>query len=140
MTVSFQPPRSTPDIIFVDVDFKGVSPHDNDVVVIFVEMMGFNIQHILVDQDSSANVMYWDAFIGLKVPKDLLSPYLGALVRFVMEEIEVQGYAGLEITFGNEGVKTLTIQYLIVNESPSYNVFLGRPLLNKLEAIVRRRI
>ena len=65
------------------------------LTLVCLEMMGFNIQHILVDQDSSANVMYWDAFIGLKVPKDLLSLYLGALVRFVMEEIEVQGYAGL---------------------------------------------
>jgi len=33
--------------------------------------------------------MYSDAFVGLNIPKDLMRPYLGVLVGFVGEEIEV---------------------------------------------------
>lgn len=38
------------------------------------------------------NMMYWDAFIGLKVPKDSMLPRPKVLVGFAEAEAEVRGY------------------------------------------------
>lgn len=54
--------------------------------------MGFNVQFILVDKENSMNMMYWDAFIGLKVPKDPMLPRPKVLVGFAEAEAEVRGY------------------------------------------------
>jgi len=71
--------------------------------------MGFNVQCILVNHGSLAEGMYWKAFVGLKVPKDLMRSCAGVLVNFAGSKIEIRGYADLETTFGNKEAKTLTI-------------------------------
>lgn len=58
MTMEIQPPRPSPYITFTNANFKGVSPHDNDLIVISVVLMRFNIQHILFDGGSLTDVMY----------------------------------------------------------------------------------
>lgn len=62
-----------------------IHPYEDDLVVISVVLMAFNVKHILVGRGSSMNVLYWDTFIGLNIPKNLLQPYHGALVGFARE-------------------------------------------------------
>ena len=46
------------DLIFTKVDLEDVVPHDNDPVVILVVTAGRKVHRVLVDQGSSANVMF----------------------------------------------------------------------------------
>ena len=50
------------DIVFSEQDVKGIrQPHD-DPLVIMLTNKGFNTQRVLVDNESSENVMYMTAF------------------------------------------------------------------------------
>ena len=50
-------------------------PHDNDPVVISVVTAGRKVHRVLVDQGSSANVMFLSTFNKLRLSPDLLRPY-----------------------------------------------------------------
>nr|KYP44235.1 hypothetical protein KK1_034300 [Cajanus cajan] len=99
--------------------------------------MDYNVKRVLADQGSSADILFWEAFVGMKIPNDRLIPYVGTLVGFAGDQVMARGYADLETTFGQGSqMKTVTIRYLVVNAQSSYNILIGRPTLNKLGAVV----
>jgi hypothetical protein len=53
-----------------------------------------------MDTGSSADIMYWDAFAGMKLTTEQLHPYSGTLVGFSSEQVEVCRYVTLLTTFG----------------------------------------
>jgi len=50
------------DLVFTRADLRDVVPHDNDPVVISVVTAGRKVHKVLVDQGSSADVMFWSTF------------------------------------------------------------------------------
>lgn len=82
--------------------------------------------------------MYWDAFVGLKVLRDLMGPHPRVLVGFMGAKTKVQGYVDLEITFGDQRAKSFMIRYMVVNAPLTNNILIGRLSLNKLGAIMSR--
>ena len=137
MTEMIRCETSTPKLIFSEEDLEDVSPHEDDPVVLSVIMMGRNVHRVLIDQGSSADVMFWDTFVGIQVPRDQLRPYDGILVGFSGEQVEVRGHVDLRTTFSDKNAaKTITIRYIVVNAPSAYNLLLGRPSLNKLRAVV----
>nr|KYP70671.1 hypothetical protein KK1_009899 [Cajanus cajan] len=107
-------------ITFSDADFEGVSPHEDDPIVISAIVMGYNVKRVLVDQGSSTDIMFWEAFIGMRIPTDRLMPYAGTLVGFAGDQVTARGYADLETTFGQgDHMKTIIVRYLVVNAQSS---------------------
>ena len=54
--------------------------------------------------------------------------------------MEVRGYLKLRTTFTDgEASRTESIRYLVVNASSAYNILLGRPTLNRLNAVSSTR-
>ncbi|XP_027902747.1 uncharacterized protein LOC114162932 [Vigna unguiculata] len=136
-TAKIDRPKKVPAIIFSSDDLKGVIPHEDDPIVLSMIMMGSNVHRVLVDQGSSADVMFWNTFIGLQIPMDQLKPFDGVLVGFSGDQVEVKGYVDLRTTFRDkEDAKTIFIRYIGFNAPSSYNLLLGRPSLNKLGAVV----
>jgi len=137
MATTSRPPLPIADLIFTKKDLEDVVPHEDDPVVLFVILMGRNVHKILIDQGSSADVMFWEAFVSLQIPRDQLLPFDGVLVGFSGEQVEVRGYVNLRTTFSDEhAAKTIIIKYIVVNAPSSYNMLLGRPSLNMLGAVV----
>jgi len=62
---------------FTREDLKDVFPHDNDLVVILIVMKSRRIHRVLVDQGSSRNVLFWNAFVAMGGSVDELEPYKG---------------------------------------------------------------
>ena len=60
MAVEVQEVDQTPDVdlVFTKVDCQNVIPHDNDPVVISLVTIGRRVHHVLIDQGSSADVMF----------------------------------------------------------------------------------
>ena len=56
-------------LVFTRADLRDVVPHDNDPVVISVVTAGRKVHRVLVDQGSSANVMFWSTFNKLQLPQ-----------------------------------------------------------------------
>ena len=128
------------DITFTKADLRDVVPHDNDPIVISLVTAGRKVHRVLMDQGSSADVMFWPTFNKLQLSLDHLRPYAGCLYGFAGDQVEVRGYIELRTTFTDGTVaRTKKIKYLVVNAPSAYNILLGRPTLNRLGAIPSTR-
>ncbi|XP_068504264.1 uncharacterized protein [Phaseolus vulgaris] len=128
------------DLVFTKADLRDVVPHDNDPVVISIVTAGRKVQRVLVDQGSSADVMFWMTFNKLQLSPDQLRPYTGCLYGFAGDQVEVRGHLELRTPF-TDGVasRTENIRYLVINAPSAYNILLGRPTLNRLRAVASTR-
>ena len=128
------------DLSFTKADLHDVVPHDNDPVVISVVTVGRKAHRVLVDQGSSADVMFWSTYNKLRLSPDLLRPYTGCLYGFAGDQVEVRGYLELRTTFTDGTTsRTENIRYLVVNANSAYNILLGRPTLNRLREVSSTR-
>ncbi|KAJ1380867.1 hypothetical protein SESBI_45675 [Sesbania bispinosa] len=80
-----------PMISFPQRDFEGIQAHQDDPMVIEVNIAKYKVQRVLVDQGSSADILYWEAFKKLQIPSKWLLPFSGSLVGFAGESVEKGG-------------------------------------------------
>jgi hypothetical protein len=113
-----------------------VVPHDNDPLVIQVQILNCDVKRVLIDSGNSADIMYWDTFKAMQLAGEQLQPYHGTLVGFAVEQAEVMRHITLLTTFGDkENAKTIKVRYLVViTLCASYNIIIGRPAFNALGA------
>jgi len=78
-----------PDLYFMKADLVGVVPHDNDLVVISIIMVGRKVHQALIDQGSSTDVLFWSTFINVRLSLDQMRPHEGCLVGFAGDQMEV---------------------------------------------------
>jgi len=71
-----------PDLYFTKADLVGVVPHDNNLVVIFVVMVGRKVHQSLIDQWSLVDVLLWSTFVNLRLSPDQMRLHDGCLVDF----------------------------------------------------------
>ncbi|XP_057432518.1 uncharacterized protein LOC130725292 [Lotus japonicus] len=103
-----------PDIVISSADFQGIKTNRDDHVVIMVRINSFNVRRVLLDQGSSADIIYGDAFEQLGLTDRDLMPYTGTLVGFSGERVWVRGYLDLDTIFGiDENAKLLRVRYLV---------------------------
>ena len=88
-------------VTFSKKDAAGVLAHDNDPMVIKVQIRDWSIKRVLIDPGSSADVLYWDAFRGMELDTTELLPFKGTLVGFSGEQVQVLGHLALPTTFRN---------------------------------------
>ena len=74
-----------PVISFSDRDFKGIDQNLDDPMVISIMAANYIIKKVLVDQGSSADILYLSTLKRLKIPKDELKPFHRSLVDFSRE-------------------------------------------------------
>ena len=72
MVVEVQQVDQTPDVdlVFTKANLQDVIPHDNDPIVISLVTTGRKVHRVLVDQGSSADVMFLTTFNQLQLSKD----------------------------------------------------------------------
>ena len=51
-----------PPITFLDSDFQGTDPNQDDHMVITMEVENFAVKKVLIDQGSSVDILYWKTF------------------------------------------------------------------------------
>ncbi|GAV62532.1 hypothetical protein CFOL_v3_06055, partial [Cephalotus follicularis] len=122
-------------ISFSEADYEGVRlPHDDPVVVtLLVEL--FTMKRILIDNGSSADILYKHAFDQLRIPVDQLKPVKTPLVGFAGETIHPLGSINLSVVAGTAPRQTqVEMTFLVVDTPSPYNAIIGRPGLNLLEA------
>ncbi|GAV81854.1 hypothetical protein CFOL_v3_25307, partial [Cephalotus follicularis] len=122
-------------ISFSEADYEGVRlPHDDPVVVtLLVEL--FTMKRILIDNGSSADILYKHAFDQLRIPADQLKPVKTPLVGFTGETIHPLGSINLFVVAGTAPRQTqVKMTFLVVDTPSPYNAIVGRPGLNLLEA------
>ncbi|GFZ17391.1 hypothetical protein Acr_26g0006610 [Actinidia rufa] len=125
-----------PPITFNNDDLKGLHlPHD-DALVVSAVIANFNVQRILIDNGSSADILFISAFEKMKIGLDKLHPFHTPLIGFGGNTMHPLGWINLPITLGTEPHQTTVWQDFIVVDCPSpYNAILGRPTLGGIKAI-----
>ena len=83
------------DIVFFEQDVKGIRQPHNDPLVIMLTIKGFNTQRVLVDNGSSANVMYMMDFQQMKLDPKRLKPFGSPLVSFSRDCVYPRGIISL---------------------------------------------
>ena len=122
-------------VTFSKKDAAGVLPHENDPMVIKVQIRDWSVKRVLIDPGSSADILYWAAFRGMGLDLAELLPFKGSLVGFSREHVQVLGHLAFPTTFGStDNARTVRVRYLIINAASPYNIIVGRPSLNALEA------
>jgi len=81
------PPKPT--FYFMSSDLEDMAPHEDDPVEISILTVGRKVHKVLIDQGSSADVMFWGKFTSLQLSPDQLRPYNGCLVGFVGDQVEI---------------------------------------------------
>ncbi|RDX96071.1 hypothetical protein CR513_21320, partial [Mucuna pruriens] len=107
----------------------------DEPMVISVVAKQYKIESVLIDQGSSANILYWTTAQKLGVRN--LIRCEGVLYGFAGERVPIRGTVEIETTFGDRnGIRTIPVIYTVVDIEASYNIIMGRPTLNKLEVVV----
>nr|KYP41436.1 hypothetical protein KK1_037196 [Cajanus cajan] len=116
----------------------GIDPEPDDPMVISIEIHNCIVKKTLIDQGSSADILYWNTFKQLGISEKELIPYDDPLVGFSGERVSTKGYINLftRFCFDEQESREIQVKYIVVHASTSYNILLGRPSLNMLGAIV----
>ena len=117
---------------FSDEDKIGtIQPHD-DALVIILRIRGYDVKRVMVDQGSTAEIMYHDLFKGLNLRAEDLTPYNFLLVSFVGKVIIQRGQIRLPVQTGSEMVE---VDFIIVDAYSPYTAIVARPWLHTLGAV-----
>ena len=120
---------------FNEADVRGVKQPHNDPSIIMLNIEGFNTKRILVDNGSSADIIYLPAFQQLKLDLKRLCPFDSPLISFNGDRVYPKGIVTLTTTVETYRRQlTHQLDFLVVDCPSSYNVIIGRTTLNKWKA------
>uniref|UniRef100_A0A2N9IPA1 Uncharacterized protein n=1 Tax=Fagus sylvatica TaxID=28930 RepID=A0A2N9IPA1_FAGSY len=96
----------------------------------------FLTRRVLIDNGSSADIIYLPAYQQMKIDKEQLKPIDIPLVGFTGDKVKPLGVVSLIIEAGTYPKQVRTsVEFLVVDCPSAYNVIIGRPTLNKLRAV-----
>ncbi|XP_042481871.1 uncharacterized protein LOC122062349 [Macadamia integrifolia] len=124
-------------ITFNDEDARGIQfPHD-DAMVINLRIEAFKVERVLVDNGSSTDIMFWEAFQRIEIEEKYLKPVTTPLYNFSGSPVHRKGMIKFQICASSgELQRSVTTNFLVVDIPLAYIVILGRPSLNNLKAVV----
>ncbi|XP_058189370.1 uncharacterized protein LOC131306956 [Rhododendron vialii] len=109
-------------ITFTQRDLEHVQTPHSDALVITVQIGVHDVKRVLIDQGSSAEVMYYDLFKKLDLPKSALQPAEVSLIGFNGAPVWPLGRIFLPVIVGS---KTLSVEFIVINVPSPYNAILG---------------
>ncbi|XP_050256398.1 uncharacterized protein LOC126701956 [Quercus robur] len=135
-SVPMMPRIDNPVINFSEDDARRLHhPHD-DTLVVSLQIGDYNMHRVLVDNGSSADILYYPAFQQMRIDKERLSPTNSPLVGFGGTKVFLLDAITLAVTAGDYPQQiTKEITFLVVDYSSAYNAILGRPTLNSWKAV-----
>ena len=123
-------PRLDTTIKFSNSDLEGCQhPHDNPLVIRSV-VANKTIHRVLVDNGSSADIIFMMAIDKMGIEREKLEPVSTHLRGFSGEKVLPLGLIQLVLTLGDPLCQATTaVRFLIVDAPSAYNMLLGRPSL-----------
>ncbi|XP_021805812.1 uncharacterized protein LOC110749919 [Prunus avium] len=122
-------------ITFSEEEEEGIIYPHNDPMIIRAEIAEFDVCRILIDNGSSVNVIFADAFKELGIDDSQVNRQLSPLLSFSGDLVQPIGSVSLPISFGIAPRRTMVYdQFLVVDCPTAYNVIVGRTALTAIKA------
>ena len=116
---------------FSDEDKDGtIQPHD-DILVVTLRIVGYDVKKVMVDQGSGTEIMYLDLYKGLNLRPDLTA-YNSPLVSFDGKVVIPRGQIRLPVQVGSEMVE---VNFIMVDAYSPYTAIVVRPWLHALRVV-----
>ena len=94
------------------------------------------MHRVLVDNGSSADILYYSVFQQMRIDRERLTPTNAPLVGFEGTRVFPLGAITLAVRAGDYPRQiTREVTFLMVDCSSAYNVILGQPTLNSWKAV-----
>ncbi|XP_077251063.1 uncharacterized protein LOC143890320 [Tasmannia lanceolata] len=124
------------EISFSDANLDNlILPHD-DALVITMLVANWELKKILVDNESSADILYYHAFKQMMIGDDRLKPANSDLFGFSGEVVKVEGQIKLPVLVGEAPHQAFAmINFLVMRATSAYNAILGRPGQNLVHTV-----
>ena len=123
-------------ITFIDKDAKRVHHSHDDAIVITLLIADYTTRRVLVDNGSSADILYYPAFQQMRLGRDQLRPVNSPLVGFRGMKVQPAGTITLPVVVGAYPQQiTKEVNFLVIDCSSSYNAIIGRLTLNSWKVI-----
>lgn len=117
-------------------DYARVSLPHTDALVITLTIENHNIHQILVDNGSSADILYWSAFEYMDRGREKITPARFPLLGFIGEQGQPVGSIELLVTTCIlSRQRTLMVKFILVDRPLAYNAIIERATLNELKAV-----
>jgi hypothetical protein len=127
-------------ITFTEEDFKLKSAIHNDAMVILVNIAGWIIGKVLVDNGSSADILFLKTFEKMNLSEHMLHPPQYPLQGFKGKPIKPVEKMSLTISFGDlENARTENLTFDVVDIYHPYLAIFGRGIINKFDAVIRQQ-
>jgi hypothetical protein len=127
-------------ITFTEEDFKLKSTNHNDAIVIKVNIVGWVIGKILVDNGSSTDILFLKTFEKMNLIQHMLHPPEYPLQGFGGKPIKPVGKVSLPVFFRDlDNARTETLTFDVVDIYHPYLAIFGRGFMNKFDAIIRQQ-
>ncbi|XP_021850770.2 uncharacterized protein [Spinacia oleracea] len=121
-------------ITFDDSDSVDAHQEHHDGLVISLPIGNALIKRILIDNDSSTNVLFLEALHEMGLEEKNIVRRSTVLVGFNGESLRTVGEISLPTYV--EGVNIMT-KFNVVGCPSAYNVILGRPWIHKMKAVIK---
>ena len=123
-------------IIFTNEDAEKVHhPHDNAIIITLL-ISDYTTRRVLVENGSSANILYYPTFQQIRLGQDQLCPMNSLLVRFEGLKVQPVSTITLPVVVGAYQQQiTKDMNFLMVDCSSSYNAIIRRPTLNSWKVV-----
>ena len=123
--------RESSIIGFSEDDARRLRHPHNDALVVSIRVGDYNVHRMLVDNGSSADILYYPAFQQMGINRARLTPTNAPLVGFGGTRVLSLGAITLPVTVGDYPQQIIQdVTFLVVDYSSAYNGILGRPTLN----------
>jgi hypothetical protein len=125
-------------ITFTEEDFKLKFVNHNDAMVIEVNIAGWVIEKILVDNGSSADILFLKTFEKMNLSKHMLYLPEYPLQCFGGKPIKPVGKVSLPVSFGDlDNARTETLTFYVVDIYHPYLAIFSKGFMNKFDAVMR---
>ncbi|KAK3018121.1 hypothetical protein RJ639_004580 [Escallonia herrerae] len=114
-----------------------VKTRHDDPLVITIKAGNFDVKHVLVDNGSSVEVLFYYAFKKMNISTVRLRKMDTLLYGFYNLPVVVEGIIALPVAIGTPPTQAnFMLDFMVVKVPSAYNAILGRPPLNQLQALV----
>ena len=121
---------------FIEKDAQRLYHLHNYALMVSIRVGDYNTHWVLVDNESSADILYYSAFQPMRIEREWLVPINAPLIGFRETRLDLLGMVTFPMTVGDYPQQiTKDVSFLVVNYSSAYNAILGPPTLNAWKVV-----